>query len=59
MLVRARVLNPADGEPGWPYPRPGGAGLEAGDAHEVVLRPYHSWGNRGPTTMRVWLPTAG
>jgi uncharacterized protein len=23
----------------------------------VALRPYHSWGNRGPTTMRIWLPT--
>ncbi|MFI6600237.1 hypothetical protein ACIBHX_28670 [Nonomuraea sp. NPDC050536] len=19
--------------------------------------PYHRWGNRGPATMRVWLPT--
>lgn len=23
---------------------------------EVVLRPYASWANRGPSTMRVWLP---
>jgi len=23
---------------------------------EVALVPYHSWGNRGPSTMRVWLP---
>ncbi|MEV0384320.1 beta-L-arabinofuranosidase domain-containing protein [Nonomuraea sp. NPDC050643] len=39
---------------GWPY------GVE--DAHgggaDVRLRlvPYHRWGNRGPATMRVWLP---
>jgi hypothetical protein len=24
---------------------------------EVAVRPYHSWGNRGPTTMRVCQPT--
>jgi DUF1680 family protein len=23
---------------------------------EVELVPYHSWGNRGPATMRVWIP---
>ncbi|MEU1517443.1 beta-L-arabinofuranosidase domain-containing protein [Streptomyces sp. NPDC005811] len=23
----------------------------------IVLVPYHSWANRGPATMRVWLPT--
>jgi len=44
-----------------------GAGLgrscgEAGDApreEELTLRlvPYHRWGNHGPATMRVWLPT--
>ncbi|TMR89929.1 glycoside hydrolase family 127 protein [Nonomuraea basaltis] len=40
---------------GWPYGsaqdgRPSGA--------DVGLRlvPYHRWGNRGPATMRVWLP---
>lgn len=27
-------------------------------AKEAVLRlvPYHTWGNRGPSTMRVWIP---
>ncbi|MER5221611.1 glycoside hydrolase family 127 protein [Streptomyces flaveus] len=30
----------------------------AADRTEIVLVPYHSWGNRGPSTMRVWLPTA-
>ncbi|MEU5122665.1 hypothetical protein [Streptomyces asoensis] len=25
----------------------------------IVLVPYHSWARRGPSTMRVWLPTAG
>jgi len=25
----------------------------------VPLVPYHSWANRGPSTMRVWLPVSG
>jgi DUF1680 family protein len=24
---------------------------------ELVLRPYHSWAERGPASMRIWLPT--
>ncbi|TPQ23999.1 glycoside hydrolase family 127 protein [Streptomyces sporangiiformans] len=47
----------------WPYephshpsPRPEGRTTAAGRT-EVVLVPYHSWANRGPSTMRVWLPT--
>ncbi len=23
---------------------------------DVALIPYHQWANRGPSTMRVWLP---
>lgn len=43
----------------WPY----GSGAEltpapTGEEFEVVLTPYHRWGNRGPSTMRVWMPTA-
>ncbi|WP_214103803.1 glycoside hydrolase family 127 protein [Acrocarpospora catenulata] len=52
--VEAALARP---EPdGWPYtpenPREG--------AEPVTLRlvPYHRWGNRGPATMRVWLPVA-
>ncbi|WP_297101918.1 glycoside hydrolase family 127 protein [Tessaracoccus sp.] len=40
----------------WPY-----ASTEPGaarDVGEVALVPYHSWANRGPSTMRVWLPVA-
>jgi hypothetical protein len=25
---------------------------------EVPLVPYHDWANRGPSTMRVWLPVS-
>ena len=27
------------------------------DLRDVPLVPYHDWANRGPATMRVWLPT--
>ena len=63
VLVSVRTLAPPNEESAWPYagrePRAAGDGRDdEGDAHEVALRPYHAWGNRGPTTMRVWLPTA-
>lgn len=49
------TAEPADpdgsGEPG----DPGRSGAD-GAAHRVVLRPYAGWGNRGPGTMRIWLP---
>jgi DUF1680 family protein len=51
--VQAALATPDDD--GWPYtPDPGPA-----PAAETTLRlvPYHRWGNRGPATMRVWLPT--
>ncbi|MEU8141336.1 beta-L-arabinofuranosidase domain-containing protein [Nonomuraea sp. NPDC048901] len=40
----------------WPY----GPTPDAPDGTDTVLRlvPYHRWGNRGPATMRVWLPVA-
>jgi uncharacterized protein len=39
----------------WPY---GGAEpvVEDGEAFDVPLVPYHDWAERGPSTMRVWLP---
>ncbi|MET7698562.1 beta-L-arabinofuranosidase domain-containing protein [Streptomyces sp. NPDC005485] len=41
----------------WPYRPPGRAAAPATDRTGIVLVPYHSWANRGPSTMRVWLPT--
>lgn len=40
----------------WPY----GAATDDGprEAVEVPLVPYHEWAERGPSTMRVWIPTA-
>ncbi|MEV4802420.1 beta-L-arabinofuranosidase domain-containing protein [Nonomuraea sp. NPDC049421] len=53
--VGAALGSGANG--GWPY----GAPSATGGGGDVRLRlvPYHRWGNRGPATMRVWLPTSG
>ena len=52
--VRAQsVGDPADG---WPY-RAGDV-PSGGQTAEVALIPYHEWAERGPSTMRVWIPRA-
>lgn len=54
VIVRATITHAPEG--GWPYP----AGQpERGDgvATTVRLLPYHDWGNRGPSSMRIWIPT--
>jgi DUF1680 family protein len=38
---------------GWPYGSHGDGDQEVGT---LRLVPYHLWANRGPATMRVWLP---
>lgn len=50
----------------WPYVSvtPATDGADLGDERPtpyrilVPVRPYREWGNRGPSTMRVWLPVA-
>ncbi|WP_330350529.1 hypothetical protein [Streptomyces sp. NBC_00582] len=45
----------------WPY-RPldrTPSSAAAADRTGIVLVPYHSRADRGPSTMRVWLPTTG
>lgn len=37
----------------WPYGSMESTGSEPGN---LTLVPYHLWANRGPATMRVWLP---
>jgi DUF1680 family protein len=55
--VRARPPRP-----GWPYFEPGQEGSDAGadtaadGPAELRATPYYAWGNRGATTMRVWIP---
>ncbi|MFE7270923.1 glycoside hydrolase family 127 protein [Streptomyces sp. NPDC057623] len=43
-------------DPAWPYRPPGQSAVPAAERGGVVLVPYNSWANRGPSTMRVWLP---
>lgn len=45
------------GAVGWPYA--GAADVDPApgpELHDVPLVAYHDWANRGPATMRVWLP---
>ncbi|MEU0877436.1 beta-L-arabinofuranosidase domain-containing protein [Lentzea sp. NPDC005914] len=51
-VVRARFETPLDSA--WPYGDPSG---RPGTPVPVHLTPYHRWARRGPSTMRVWLPT--
>jgi uncharacterized protein len=52
--ARAAVTLGQAPEPGWPY----GANEARPSSRTtaVDLTPYFSWANRGPSTMRVWLP---
>ncbi|KAA9084127.1 glycoside hydrolase family 127 protein [Microbacterium radiodurans] len=59
--VWLRVGVRGEDAPGWPYGSTGAAagtaaGVEAEAGALVPLVAYHDWGNRGPSTMRVWLP---
>ena len=53
-FVAGRSVSPPD--EGWPYL--GGVPKSEGKAVAAQLIPYHRWGNRGPSAMRVWLPLA-
>ncbi|MFI8893460.1 glycoside hydrolase family 127 protein [Streptomyces paradoxus] len=58
-VVTAGHLTAYDGQRdgAWPYRPLGTAPATASaDRTGIVLVPYHSWANRGPSTMRVWLP---
>lgn len=54
--VVVRAVSQAEPTEGWPY----------GDVHaaaerralDVPLVPYNQWAERGPSTMRVWLPAS-
>jgi hypothetical protein len=39
-----------------PWPYGDSVPASAAPASSTTLVPYHLWGNRGPATMRVWLP---
>ncbi|MFF0160715.1 glycoside hydrolase family 127 protein [Streptomyces sp. NPDC005263] len=58
VLVPGELAQPgAPHDPAWPYRPLDRATPPTAEPRTIVLGPYHSWANRGPTTMRVWLPT--
>lgn len=52
--VKGRRILPVAG--GWPY-RGEPQTAEQPDPVVIPLVPYHRWARRGPSTMRIWLPT--
>jgi uncharacterized protein len=54
VVAEGALVEPGDGA--WPYGS-GRIGPAASRTAEITLRPYHSWAERGPSTMRVWTPT--
>ncbi|TYB92743.1 glycoside hydrolase family 127 protein [Micromonospora sp. WP24] len=56
VTVRCRRVHPDHTE--WPYfAEEGGSTPVVGEELDgVALVEYHAWANRGPSTMRVWLP---
>jgi DUF1680 family protein len=60
VVAAGELTRPPDGhaDDAWPYrPLDRGVPAPAAERTGIVLVPYHSWANRGPSTMRVWLPT--
>ena len=54
VVVQGSIIKADDAI--WPY-RDYGAGPAVGRQDTgIPLLPYHAWANRGPSTMRVWLP---
>ena len=54
--VWVRVVPVALADERWPY---GDPAVETNDVSvEVPLIPYHEWAERGPSTMRVWIPVS-
>jgi DUF1680 family protein len=52
--ARVRLVRvPAATASWWPYGTLGGS---ADGTVEAAVRPYHQWGESGPTQMRVWIP---
>jgi uncharacterized protein len=54
VLVAVRERHPELGP--WPYGDEVDAAPVGASAQEVALVPYHDWAERGPSTMRVWIP---
>jgi len=53
VTVRGTALQLRDGD--WPYGAPTPLAASSGEL-DIRLTAYHDWANRGPSTMRVWIP---
>jgi len=56
VIVTGELVEPPHAR--WPYRGAESPDGSASHPIEIPLRPYHSWAERGPSTMRIWLPTA-
>jgi DUF1680 family protein len=56
VTVRCRRVRPYDHD--WPYwaSSAESSPVVGEELDDVPLVEYHAWANRGPSTMRVWLP---
>ncbi|WP_146953198.1 beta-L-arabinofuranosidase domain-containing protein [Cellulomonas soli] len=52
----AKGLRVQQTDDAWPYRDASGPLAATGEPFAMRLVPYHSWANRGPSTMRVWIP---
>jgi DUF1680 family protein len=57
VLVPVTVVGQDDAA--WPYVADAPTPAPAEAERLVPLVPYHAWAERGPSTMRVWVPVAG
>ncbi|WP_431030880.1 glycoside hydrolase family 127 protein [Plantibacter sp. RU18] len=55
LSIELRARSMAGGT--WPYREVFDAAVD-GETFTTTIAPYHSWAERGPSTMRVWIPTA-
>ncbi len=53
--VRAKGLLLDFEDRSWPYPEDAEPAVSVKET-TIPLTPYHDWANRGPSTMRVWIP---
>ena len=57
VMASVRVTTASPPDPPWPYNTPKGELPDSRDIR-VALFPYHDWANRGPSTMRIWIPAS-
>ncbi|KQQ21928.1 hypothetical protein C1I63_06085 [Rathayibacter caricis DSM 15933] len=56
--VQVRLISIAPVEGTWPYSSSPSASSRVEGHWPVSLTPYYDWAERGPSTMRVWIPVA-